>query len=112
MSRHDDRTALRQMYDHTREAIELTHNQQRQALNDNRLLSLALTRLLEIIGEAACRVSPAYRAVHPEIPWAQMISLRNRLIHGYDAIDFDILWEIVQQDLPPLVEILKQSFEE
>ncbi|MCL4368534.1 MAG: DUF86 domain-containing protein [Actinobacteria bacterium] len=45
----------------------------------------------------------------PEIPWAEIVSLRNRLIHGCDAVDFDILWEIVTDDLPPLVRVLEDA---
>ncbi|MBN1145643.1 MAG: DUF86 domain-containing protein [Anaerolineales bacterium] len=72
------------------------------------MLNLALTRLLEIIGEAANRVPGDVQARHPEIPWLQMIGARNRLIHGYDSVDFDILWMIVQQDLPDLIAKLEK----
>jgi uncharacterized protein with HEPN domain len=71
------------------------------------LLNLALVRLLEIVGEAASRISPALCACHPEIPWPQIISLRNRLIHGYDSVDFDIMWQIITADLPPLILALE-----
>jgi uncharacterized protein with HEPN domain len=46
--------------------------------------------------------------LYPQIPWLELVSLRNRLIHGYDSIDFDILWEIVNRDLPALVPLLKR----
>jgi uncharacterized protein with HEPN domain len=49
------------------------------------------------------------RAPYPEIPWQHIISLRNRLIHGYDSVDFDILWQIVVQDLPPLIATLERT---
>ncbi len=71
-----------------------------------RVLTLALVRLLEVVGEAATRVPPDERGPHPRVPWSQMIGLRNRLIHGYDTINFKILWQILQSDLPPLVETL------
>jgi uncharacterized protein with HEPN domain len=71
------------------------------------VLNLALVRLLEIVGEAAGRVSEVERALHPEIPWPQIVGLRNRLIHGYDAVDHDILWQIITDDLPPLVKALE-----
>ena len=107
MSRHDA-LPLRQMLDYAREALALTQSRQRADLDNDRLLDLALTRLLEIIGEAANRVPEEVQEAHPEIAWGQIISLRNRLIHGYDSIDFDILWAIVQSDLPDLVENLKK----
>ncbi len=75
-------------------------------LAENRMLALAVLQLLEIIGEAANRVSAACKAEHPEIPWADIVDLRNRLIHGYDSIDLAILWDVLECDLPPLVEQL------
>lgn len=107
MSRRDV-LPLRQMLDYAREALALTQGRQRTDLDNDRLLDLALTRLLEIIGEAANRVPEEIQEAHPEIAWGQIISLRNRLIHGYDSIDFDILWAIVQSDLPELVENLEK----
>ena len=58
------------------------------------------------MGEAANRVTNDTRQQHPDIPWTQIISLRNRLIHGYDAIDLDILWKILKEDLPVLIDRL------
>ena len=66
----------------------------------NRVLQLALTRLMEIVGEAANRVSQSTRQANPKIPWPRIIGMRNRLIHGYDVIDFDLLWDTVTNDLP------------
>jgi len=91
------------MLDYAREAIALTKGKSRADLDTDRTLNLALVRLLEIIGEAANRVSDDEQARHPEISWFQIVSLRNRLIHGYDSVDFNILWEIVTKDLPVLV---------
>jgi uncharacterized protein with HEPN domain len=55
------------------------------------------------VGEAAGRVSPEYRAAHPELPWMEMSGLRNRLAHAYFDIDLDVLLDIVAKDLPPLI---------
>ncbi len=79
----------------------------RKDLNSNRILSLALVRLLEIIGEAATHISENTQSRYPDIPWVQAISLRNRLIHGYDSVDMDILWEILTKDLPSLIARLE-----
>lgn len=65
--------------------------------------------LLEIIGEAASRVPAEQRLQHPDIPWPEIVGLRNRLIHGYDSVDFEILWQIVSDDLPPLIAALEKS---
>jgi len=98
---------LRHMLDHAREAVTLAQGKDRADLDDDRLLELALVRLLEIVGEAASRVPSDDRTRYPEIPWPQIVSLRNRLIHGYDAVDLDILWQIIERDLPPLIAALE-----
>jgi uncharacterized protein with HEPN domain len=98
---------LRHMLDHAREAVSLAEGKTRQTLDDDRLLELALVRLLEIVGEAASRVPKEECAKYPEIPWPEIVGLRNRLIHGYDAVDLDILWQIIVHDLPPLITTLE-----
>jgi uncharacterized protein with HEPN domain len=84
------------MLDHAREAVAMAQGRTRADLNTDRMLELALTRLVTIVGEAATRVQPATRQKMPNVSWSQIVGLRNRLIHGYDAVDLDILWDIVQ----------------
>lgn len=108
MSRHDIRVSLRHMRDHIREALELTRGRTRQDLDADRMLNLSLVRLLEIAGEAANRVPKEEHAKYPQIPWSQLIGLRHRLIHAYDQVDFDVLWQIVTKDLPPLIDALEK----
>lgn len=79
----------------------------RADLDEENLLTLGLVRLLEVVGEAANRVPSDEQDLHPDIPWAEIVGLRNRLIHGYDSIDLDILWQIVNMDLSPLITALK-----
>ena len=83
----------------------------RRELDTDRQLNLSLVRLLEIVGEAAGRVPTKERARYPDIPWPEIVGLRNRLIHGYDSVDFDILWQIVRDDLPPLIAALEKALE-
>jgi uncharacterized protein with HEPN domain len=97
------------MLDHAREAIILSKGESPEELVADRVLGLAIVRLMEIVGEAANRVPKEERSKHPEIPWTQIISLRNRLIHGYDAIDYEILWHILNYDLPDLVISLERT---
>jgi uncharacterized protein with HEPN domain len=99
---------LRHMLDYAQEAVALVQGRTRADLEDDRLLELALVRLLEVVGEAASRVPMEDRALYPDIPWPQIIGLRNRLIHGYDAVDQDVLWQILVQDLPPLITALEE----
>jgi uncharacterized protein with HEPN domain len=63
----------------------------------------AVIRKFEIIGEAARRLSPEAKALFPEIPWRMVTAMRNILIHDYDDVDLDIVWETLNRDLPPLV---------
>ena len=107
MAQHDDTVSLRQMLDHAREASDLVKPRVRADLDQDPVLSLALVQLCQIIGEAASRVSAPRRQQHPEIPWPQIVALRNQLIHGYDTIDLDILWQILTGDLPPLITALE-----
>jgi uncharacterized protein with HEPN domain len=108
MPHRDPAVPLRHMLDHAREAVEMIRGKSRADLNTDRKLNLALVRLLEVIGEAAARVRKQDHDLHRGVPWAEIVSLRNRLIHGYDEVDFDILWAIVTKDLPPLVNSLSR----
>ncbi len=94
------------MLDHASEAVSLLRGKSRPDLDGDRLL---LTRLVEIVGEAATRVPKELQDRHPAIPWRDIVSARNRLIHGYDFVDLDILWEIVATDLPALVPQIEQA---
>jgi uncharacterized protein with HEPN domain len=82
MSKPDPIVSLRQILAYAREAVEISHGKTRQDLDRDRLLNLALTRLLEILGEAANRVPEDVQAQYPDLPWLQMIAVRNRLITG------------------------------
>lgn len=109
MSRHEDGVRLRHMLDHAAEAVAMCRGRSRTDLDADRVLNLALVRLIEIVGEAANRVSKQGQARQAEIPWREIIGMRNRIIHGYDEVDFDILWAVIHDDLPPLIETLKRT---
>ena len=112
MSKHDALIRLQDMLDYSREAVALTQNRTRADLDRDRVLSLALVRLLEIEGEAANRIPSDVQNMNPNIPWAEIIGLRNRLVHGYGPIDLDIVWRIIITDLPPLVDAVAKMIEE
>ena len=100
------------MLDHASEAVSLAAGKARADLDNDRLLQLALTRLVEIVGEAASRVPKELQDRHTGVPWREIVSARNRLIHGYDFVDFDILWEIVATDLPALVPQIEEALKD
>ena len=106
MTRRDDVVSLVDMLNHAREAVELLGDVGPDDLERDRVTQLALRKLVEVVGEAANRVSPATRQRHPEIPWPQIIGVRNRLVHGYDVVNLAILQDIVRNDLPALIERL------
>jgi uncharacterized protein with HEPN domain len=76
-------------------------------LRKDRRTQLAIERVLEIIGEAAGRISDSLRKAHPEIPWRQIIGQRNVLIHEYGEIKQDRLWKVAKENIPQLIEMLK-----
>ena len=100
------------MLDHAREATELIAGKEKAALKQNRVLELALIRLVEIVGEASAKVSSDAKEKYSTIPWPEVIGMRNRLIHGYDSVDLDILWDTIEIDLPPLIDELEKILNE
>lgn len=108
MSKLDDLTRLRHMRDAAIEAMSFVENRTRKELDRDRMLALALVKDIEIIGEAASRVSAACQARSPQVPWSQMIGMRNRLTHTYFEIDLDIVWQVVIDDLPLLIAELEK----
>ncbi len=107
MSKHEDAVRLRHMLDAALKATEFVAGKKRTDLDQDEQLTLALVRLLEVLGEAAKQVSEDTRKRYSQIPWAGMMATRNRLIHGYFDVDLDIMWEIVDADLPPLIKDLQ-----
>ena len=104
----DDITRLRHMLDSAREAAEFAAGKSRSDLDGDRMLLLAIIKSIEIIGEAASKVSETCRAEYDNIPWRDIIGMRNRLSHGYYDINIDIVWETVQSDLPKIINSLNQ----
>ena len=78
----------------------------------NRLLQDGVIRQLEVMGEAARNLSDDLRNEYPQIPWRQMIGLRNRMAHAYFNVDLQIVWEIVRGDIPDLKEKIKRILNE
>jgi uncharacterized protein with HEPN domain len=111
MTRHDEGARLRHMLDAAREAVGFARGKTRADLHADRGLQLILTRLLEIVGEAASRIPQEWRDQYPAIPWSAAVAIRNRLIHGYEDVDLDIVWQTVEEDLPRLIASLEKAID-
>ncbi len=105
--RKDDTVRLRHMLDAAEEALGFAQDRERRDLDQDRKLTLALVKDIEIIGEAAYQISDDTRSRLRNIPWDDIVGMRHRLVHAYFDINLDILWKTVQEDLPPLVERLR-----
>lgn len=108
MSKIDDESRLRHILDAAKEAVSFVQGKTRASLDTERMLSLSLVKLIEIIGEAASKISKQKQAELPQIPWGQIIAMRNRLIHAYFDVDLDIVWKTVTEDLKPLINELEK----
>ena len=111
MKKPDDYVRLRHILDSARKAVQFSQGRNLGDMSSDEMLNLALTRLLEIIGEASKEVSEEFRDEHPQIAWQQMAGMRNRLIHGYFDANATLVWETVNRDLPPLIVQLEKVLE-
>ncbi len=107
----DDLSRLRHMLESAVEAVSYTEGRTRGDLDRDRMMVHSLVRCIEILGEAASRVSADKRSELSDIPWTDIISMRNRLIHGYFDIDLNRVWDTVVDDLPPLIISLRKALE-
>ena len=105
--RRDDLIRIRHMVDAAKEAFSFVAGRERGDLEKSRMLTLSLLKSIEIIGEAASKVTVETRNRHKEIPWEAIVAMRNRLIHGYFDVDLDRVWDTVKEDLPELVRTLE-----
>jgi len=96
------------MLDAALKAKHFIQRRSRGVLDSDEMLALAVIRLLEVMGEATRGLSQEVKDKNPQIPWKQIAGTRDRLIHGYFDVDLDIIWNIVNRDLPPLIEELEK----
>jgi len=108
----EDRIRLQHMIDAAEAAMGFAKGRQRADLDHDRMLSFALVRAIEIIGEAARHVSAATKASIDTVPWEAIVGMRHRVVHAYVHIDHETVWNTVQVELPRLVATLKQTLAE
>ncbi|HEX9895541.1 MAG TPA: HepT-like ribonuclease domain-containing protein [Gemmatimonadales bacterium] len=104
----DDRLTLEQMLDTVRRIRAMVRGRTRAAFEDDEVRQLALLHLIQLLGESASRVSADFRDGHPELPWGPMVGIRNRIVHGYDHLDPDIVWRVANEDLEPVLAALER----
>ena len=104
----DDLVYIKHMLDAAREAVALTAGRGHTDYDKDRTLRLALTHLIQLIGEAARKVSDAFRSQYPDIPWPDIVGMRHRIVHDYIDVDENIVWDTAHESLPTLIEALEQ----
>ena len=108
----DDTARLKHMLGTAQKAHEFIRDRNRNELDKDEMFLFALVHAIEIIGEAANHISDDFKSKHPEILWNRIVTMRNRLIHGYFKIDLDIVWDTVTNDISILIEQLEKIIEE
>ena len=102
-----DEVRLRHMLDESRRVQRFIHDHSREDMDSDDLFAYAIVRAVEIIGEAASRISPEFRAQTPEIPWRNIIGMRNVIVHAYADVSYDIVWQVAAGNLPELILTLE-----
>ena len=103
----DDAVYLGHIVDLADKISQRVKDKSRDDFDSNEDLRIVLTHLVQTIGEAARRVSPAFRKDHPEVPWSDIIGMRHRIVHDYMDVDEDIVWDVAIFELPALIKKIK-----
>ncbi len=103
---------IRHMLDAIAENLQYTAGMSFEQLGSDPKTLKAVVWNVTMIGEAARHIPADLEAAHPEVPWAKIRGMRNHIVHGYDVIDWEIVWTVVHQDLPPLVPALEKILKE
>lgn len=105
----EDIIRIKHMLDAACEASQFTGERSRDSFGQDRMLMLAIVKELEIIGEAAAKISMATQNLHPDIPWQDIIGMRHRLVHAYFDIDEEVVWKTIKEDIPQLMILLTKA---
>ena len=107
-----DLARLQHMFDSTKAILSFIEGKQRENLDTDRLLLSGILREMEILGEAAGKVTERTKDRFPDLPWKQMVGMRNRLIHAYFDVDHDVIWKTIKDSLPSLANKLEKIISE
>jgi uncharacterized protein with HEPN domain len=105
---HDDIAYLGHMRDNAEKVRELLTGRTRASFDADEVRQLAVTHLIQRIGEAAGRISAPYRQQHDEIPWKLIVGMRHRVVHDYLHVNLDVVWEAATHDVPALIAVLRR----
>ncbi len=100
----DDAVYVGHIVDLANKISQRAQGKSRADFDSNEDLRIVLTHLVQTIGEAARRVSPAFQEDHPEVPWSDIIGMRHRIVHDYMNVDEDIVWDVATFELPALIK--------
>lgn len=108
----DDRIRIQHMIDAAEEALSFVTDVEKKNFSHNRMFILSVIKDIEIIGEAASKISEGTKLKYSNIPWKDIVGMRNRLIHGYFDVNIKLVWNTTQNNLPPLIKSLKEILNE
>jgi uncharacterized protein with HEPN domain len=112
MKKHDPQATLLQILDYARRAQELCAGTTLAGLRADWQRAFAFERVMEVLGEAVKRLPDELRQKHPEVAWRLVAGMRDKISHGYDAVDYETLWDTVKNDLPGLLCAVEQMLKE
>lgn len=112
MSRHDPKVTLRQVTDHARHAQELCAQNTFAGILTDWQKRAAFERTMEVLGEAVKRLPPELTARYPAVDWRGIAGMRDRVSHGYDTIDYGLLWQAVETRVPGLLVTIEQMLKD
>jgi len=105
----DDRIYVGHMLETASKALRIVESKTRADYDQDETLRLALTHLVQVIGEASRLVSKQFRDQHDRVPWDDIAGMRHRIVHDYLRVDEDIVWKTVTEDMPSLIALLQQA---
>jgi uncharacterized protein with HEPN domain len=104
----DDLARLRHMIEFAQGALRFVRHRSREDLDQDQMLTLALIKAIETVGEAASKLSPEFRERHPELPWPSIMGMRHKLVHAYFEVNLDMVWHTTLYEIPSLIQALEK----
>ena len=102
-----DRVFVAQMIEAASAALEFTEGQTKESFGEDRLIAFAVVRAIQLVGQAARNVSTEVQSANADIPWREMIGMRNVVVHDYADVDLALVWKTVREDLPKVIARLR-----